>query len=148
MPRAALLRGGFVLLAAGLAGTAAVAVPGRRRLVRLRRPGPSPGSAWASGCRASSVLLLDQSPEDRRGADSAAFQIADVTGSALCVGVVGVLVGAAAGGAAAAVRTAVLLAVAVLSALAVLGAVLAPRAGAPVAARERPAVPRLPWRTS
>ena len=83
------------------------------------------------------VLLLDQSPEHRRGADSSAFQIADVTGSALTVGVVGILV-AATTASLLALSTAVLTAVAVLTALALLGALLAPRAGAPAAT---PALP-------
>jgi hypothetical protein len=74
------------------------------------------------------VLLLDQSPEHRRGADSAAFQIADVTGSALCVGIVGVLIAATTAGLFA-LSTAVLLAVAVLTALAAVGVLVAPRAG-------------------
>jgi hypothetical protein len=85
------------------------------------------------------VLLLDQSPEHRRGADSAAFQIADVTGSALCVGVVGVLIAATTAGLLA-LSTAVVVAVAVLTALAVVGVLVAPRAGVP-AAMTGPSVP-------
>jgi hypothetical protein len=84
------------------------------------------------GMPSLSVLLLEQSSEDRRGADSAALQIADVTGSALCVGVVGVLVAAAASGHIA-LSTAVLVAVGFLAGLAALGAVVAPRAGTPAA---------------
>ena len=38
------------------------------------------------------VLLLELSPEHCRGADSAALNIADVTGSAVCVGIVGILI--------------------------------------------------------
>ncbi|HEV7213227.1 MAG TPA: MFS transporter, partial [Blastococcus sp.] len=86
------------------------------------------------------VLLLDQSPEHRRGADAASFQIGDVTGSALCVGVVGVLVAASTGGVLP-LRAAVFGAVVLVAALAALGAVLAPRAGAPAA--DRAAEPEL-----
>jgi hypothetical protein len=86
------------------------------------------------GMPSLSVLLLDQSPEHRRGADSAAFQISDVTASALCVGVVGVLIGATTASLLT-LPAAVLLAVAVLTGLAVVGAWVAPRAGAPAAAQ-------------
>ncbi len=128
LDRAVLLRVGFLLLAGGIAATALVAVPG---------VGGWPAYAtWAVaglgmglGMPSVGVLLLDRSPEHRRGADSAAFQIADVTTSALCIGVVGVLVAAATGGLLP-LRTAVLLAVAVLTSLALVGALLAPRAGA------------------
>ena len=123
-----LLRVGFLLLAGGLATTGLIAVPGVGGW-------PAYGT-WAIaglgmglGMPSVGILLLDRSPEHRRGADSAAFQIADVTTSALCIGVVGVLVAAATGGLLP-LRTAVLLAVAVLTALALLGALLAPRAGA------------------
>jgi len=85
------------------------------------------------GMPSLSVLLLEQSPMEHRGADSAAFQIADVTMSAGCIGMVGVLVAAAAAGLLT-FPVAVLLAVAVLAALAVVGAWMAPRAGAPAAA--------------
>jgi hypothetical protein len=84
------------------------------------------------------VLLLDQSPEHRRGADSAALQIADVTGSAICIGLAGVLV-AAATGAVLAVTVAFPVAYAFCTVLALLGAVLAGRAGGRPAAR--PSVP-------
>ena len=128
LDRAVLLRVGFLLLAGGLAATALIAVPGI---------GGWPASlTWAVaglgmglGMPSVGVLLLDRSPEHRRGADSAAFQIADVTTSALCIGVVGVLVAAATAGLLP-LRVAVLLAVAVLTALALLGALVAPRAGA------------------
>ncbi len=128
LDRAVLLRVGFLLLAGGLAATALIAVPGIGGW-------PAYGS-WALaglgmglGMPSVGVLLLDRSPEHRRGADSAAFQIADVTASALCVGVVGVLVAAATAGLLP-LRSAVLAAVALLAALALLGALLAPRAGA------------------
>jgi MFS family permease len=130
--RVVLLRAGFLLLAAGLAGTALVAVPELQGWPSYLTWAVA-GLGMGLGMPSISVLLLDQSPEDRRGADSAAFQIADVTGCALAVGVVGVLVAAAASGLLA-LSTAVLVAVVVLTALAVLGALLAPRAGAPGAA--------------
>ena len=128
LDRAVLLRAGFLLLAGGIAATALVAVPG---------VGGWPAYAtWAVaglgmglGMPSVGVLLLDRSPEHRRGADSAAFQIAVVTTTALCIGVVGVLVAAATAGLLP-LRTAVLFAVAVLTSLALVGALLAPRAGA------------------
>ncbi|MGY1812036.1 MFS transporter [Blastococcus sp. SYSU D00820] len=96
--RARLLRIGFVLVAVGLAGTALVAVPGVGGWVTYLT-WPVAGLGMGLGMPSIGVLLLDQSPEERRGADSAAVQIADVTGSALCVGLVGVLVAAASAGA-------------------------------------------------
>ncbi|MBB3085888.1 MFS transporter [Geodermatophilus sabuli] len=127
--RARLLRVGFVLLAVGVGASALVAVPG---------VGGWPAYAtWAVaglgmglGMPSVGVLLLAQSPEHRRGADSAAFQIADVTGAALCVGLVGVLV-AAATAALLPLPGAVAVAAAALTGLALVGAVVAPRAAAP-----------------
>jgi MFS family permease len=136
VPRVVLLRIGFLLLAAGLAGTALVAVPGLQGWPSYLTWAVA-GLGMGLGMPSLSVLLLDQSPEQRRGADSAAFQIADVTGSALCVGVVGVLIAATATSLFS-LSTAVLLAVAVLTALALAGAVIAPRAGAPAAAADVP----------
>jgi MFS family permease len=132
VPRVVLLRIGFVLLAAGLAGTALVAVSSLHGLPAYLTWAVA-GLGMGLGMPSLSVLLLEQSAEERRGADSAAFQIADVTASALCVGVVGVLVAAATAGALT-FPTAVVLAVAVLTLLAVVGAAVAPRAGAPAAA--------------
>ena len=123
-----LLRIGFVLLAVGIAATALVAVPGAGGWPAYLTWGVA-GLGMGLGMPSVGVLLLDQSPEHRRGADSAAFQIADVTGSALAIGAVGVLVAAAASGALA-LQTAVLVSVAVLAALAVVGVFVAPRAGA------------------
>ena len=77
------------------------------------------------------VLLLDQSAEHRRGADSAALQVADVTASALCVGLAGVLVAAATAGLLP-LPGAVAGAIAVYTALALLGARVAGRAAAPL----------------
>jgi MFS family permease len=137
VPRVVLLRTGFLFLAVGLAATAVVAIPGVGGWPSYLSWAVA-GLGMGLGMPSVGVLLLDQSPEHRRGADSAAFQIADVTASALCVGVVGVLIAATVGGVLA-LSTAVLVAVAVLTGLAVTGAVVAPRAGTPSAARE-PAV--------
>jgi MFS family permease len=127
--RVVLLRAGFVLLAVGLAATAAIAVPGVGGWPAYLSWAVA-GLGMGLGMPSLGVLLLDQSPEHRRGADSAAFQIADVTGSALCVGGVGVLI-AAATSSLLPLTTAVLLAVGALAALAAVGAVVAPRAGGP-----------------
>jgi MFS family permease len=136
VPRVVLLRVGFVLLAAGLAATAFVTVPGAGGWPAYLSWGVA-GLGMGLGMPSVGVLLLDQSPEHRRGADSAAFQIADVTGSALCVGAVGVLV-AAATASVLSLSAAVLLAVTLLTALALVGVAVAPRAGAPAAAPETP----------
>jgi MFS family permease len=128
--RERLLRAGFGLLALGLAGTALAAVPALGGW-------PAYGT-WAIaglgmglGMPAVGVLLLDRSPEHRRGADSAALQIADVTCSALCIGLAGVLVAAATAGALS-LPAAVLVSIAVFTLLALVGAWLSGRAGAPV----------------
>ncbi|MCW2682997.1 MAG: Major Facilitator Superfamily arabinose transporter [Blastococcus sp.] len=134
VPRVVLLRAGFLLLAAGLAATAFVTVPGAGGWPAYLSWAVA-GLGMGLGMPSVGVLLLDQSPEHRRGADSAAFQIADVTGSALCVGVVGVLI-AAATASVLSLSAAVLLAVAVLTALALVGVAVAPRAGVPAVPTE------------
>jgi MFS family permease len=131
LSRVFLLRAGFLLLAVGLGATATVAIPGVGGWPAYLSWGVA-GLGMGLGMPSVGVLLLDQSPEHRRGADSAAFQIADVTGSALCVGIVGVLVAATTAGLFA-LSTAVLLAVAVLTAVAAIGVLVAPRAGVPAA---------------
>jgi MFS family permease len=136
--RIVLLRAGFVLLALGMAGTALVAVPGLAGWP-VYLTWAVAGLGMGLGMPSVSVLLLEQSPEHRRGTDSAALQIADVTASALCVGVVGVLVAAAASGLLG-LSAAVLIAVVVLTLLAVVGIAVAPRAGAP-AAQAAPSAP-------
>ncbi|SEO90680.1 MFS transporter [Trujillonella endophytica] len=126
LSRVRLLRAGFVLLAVGVAGTALVAIPGGGGWPAYLTWAVA-GLGMGLGMPSVGVLLFEHSPEHRRGADSAALQISDVTVSALCVGVVGVLVAAAAQGAlplAGAVATAV----ALLTAVAAAGAVIAPRA--------------------
>jgi MFS family permease len=128
--RVRLLRAGFVLVAAGLAGTAAIAVPGAGGWPAYLTWAVA-GLGMGLGMPSLGVLLLAQSPEHRRGADSAALQIADVTGSALCIGLTGVLV-AAATAQVFPLRVAVLAAVAGYAALAVLGALLSRRAAGPL----------------
>jgi MFS family permease len=140
--RVVLLRLGFVLLALGLAGTAVVAVPDVPGWPSYLTWGVA-GMGMGLGMPSLSVLLLGQSPEHRRGADSAALQIADVTGSALCVGVVGVLIAAAAAGHLS-LSSAVLAAVALLTTLAGLGAVTSARAGAVARSPETAAAPSAP----
>jgi MFS family permease len=133
LSRVRLLRAGFVLLAVGIAGTVLVAVPG---------VGGWPvyltwvvaGLGMGLGMPSVSVLLFEHSPEHRRGTDSAALQISDVTASALSIGAVGVLVGAATDGALP-LAGAVAAAVALLALIAVAGALVAPRAGRPAARR-------------
>ncbi len=145
LDRAVLLRVGFLFLAGGLAGTALVAVPGVGGWPAYVTWAVA-GLGMGLGMPSVGVLLLDRSPEHRRGADSAAFQIADVTTAALCIGVVGVLVAAATGGLLP-LEAAVLVAVGVLTSLALLGAVLAPRAGAEEADPTTPADGREPATT-
>ena len=134
--RVLLLRAGFVLLAVGLAATALTALPGGGWIPYLSWA--VAGMGMGLGMPSVGVLLLDQSPEHRRGADSAALQIADVTGSALCIGLAGVLV-AAATSAVLALTVAFPVAYAFCTVLALLGAVVAGRAGGRPAAR--PSVP-------
>ena len=95
------------------------------------------GLGMGFGMPSVGVLLLDQSPEHRRGADSAALNISDVTGSALCVGVVGILIALATAGMLP-LRAAVGGAIAVLALVAATGTVLAGRAAAPAAAPAPP----------
>jgi MFS family permease len=129
LPRERLLRVGFGLLAVGLAATSLAALPALG--------GWSAYGSWAVaglgmglGMPSVGVLLLAQSPEHRRGADSAALQISDVTASALCIGLAGVLVAAATAGALS-LPAAVLGSVAVFTVLALAGVAVAGRAAAP-----------------
>ena len=128
--RVRLLQAGFVLVAAGLAGTAAIAVPGVGGWPAYLTWAVA-GLGMGLGMPSLGILLLARSPEHRRGADSAALQIADVTGSALCIGVTGVLV-AAATAQVFPLRVAVLTAVAGYTALALLGALVSRRAAGPL----------------
>jgi MFS family permease len=136
--RVRLLQAGFVLVAVGLAGTAVVTVPGVGGWPAYLTWAVA-GLGMGLGMPSLSVLLLAASPEHRRGADSAALQIADVTGSALCIGLTGALVAAATAGVFP-LRVAVLGAVAGCTALAVAGAVASRRAGSPLPAPAAPGV--------
>ena len=82
------------------------------------------------------ILLLDRSSGRARGANSAALQISDVTASALCIGLAGVLIAAATAGTLS-LSAAVVLTVAVLTALALVGVRVAGRAAAPVPRGDR-----------
>lgn len=136
VPRERLLRIGFVLLAAGLAGTALAALPALGGWPAYPFWAVA-GLGMGLGMPSVGVLLLDQSPPHRRGADSAALQISDVTSSALCVGLAGVLVAAATAGLLS-MPAAVLVSVAGFTVLALVGVRVAGRAAAPV---EPPATP-------
>jgi MFS family permease len=127
--RERLLRAGFALVAFGLAGTALAAVPALGGWPAYPFWAVA-GLGMGLGMPSVGVLLLDQSPEHRRGADSAALQIADVTGSALCIGLAGVLVAAATVGLVS-MPAAVIGSIGVFTLLALLGVRVAGRAAAP-----------------
>ena len=129
IPRERVLRLGFVLLAAGLAGTALAAVPALGGWPAYLSWAVA-GLGMGLGMPSVGVLLLDQSSERDRGANSAALQISDVTSSALCIGLAGVLIAAAADGVLS-VPAAVLITIAVLTALALVGVRVAGRSAAP-----------------
>jgi MFS family permease len=136
VPRERLLRAGFALLAVALAGVALAAVPGLHGWPAYPFWALA-GLAMGLGMPSLGVLLLEQSQEHRRGADSAALQIADVTCSALCIGLAGVLVAAATAGALS-LPAAVLVSIAVFTSLALLGVRLSGRAGGPVPQQDAP----------
>jgi MFS family permease len=138
LSRVVLLRAGFLLLALGVAGTALVAVPGLGGWPAYVSWTVA-GFGMGLGMPSVGVLLFEHSPEHRRGVDSAALQLSDVTASALSVGTVGVLVGAATQGSLP-LAGAVVAAVALLAVVAATGAAVAPRAGGPAAGQAR-AVP-------
>jgi MFS family permease len=146
--RVRLLQLGFVLLAVGIAATGAILLPGLGGWPAYLSWGVA-GLGMGLGMPSVGVLLLEQSPEDRRGADSAAFNIADVTASAVCVGIVGILIALTTAGALP-LRAAVGVAVGVLALLAATGAVLAVRAAAAAAgpARAEPSAPATTLSTS
>ncbi len=127
--RERLLRAGFLLLAGGLAGTVLAAVPALGGWPAYLTWAVA-GLGLGLGMPSVGLLLLEQSPEHRRGEDSASLQIADVTMSALCIGLAGVLVAAADAGALT-MPVAVSASIAVFSTLALGGAGLAGRAAAP-----------------
>ncbi|WP_241038283.1 MFS transporter [Blastococcus litoris] len=95
VPRQRVLRAGCLVLAAGLAATATTAIPALGGWPAYLTWAVA-GIGMGLGMPSVGVLLLDQSPEHERGANSAALQISDVTASALCVGLAGVLVAGAA----------------------------------------------------
>jgi electron transfer flavoprotein alpha subunit/MFS family permease len=130
-PRERLLRAGFALLALGLAGSALAAVPALGGWPAYPFWALA-GLGMGLGMPSVGVLLLEQSPEHRRGADSAALQISDVTSSALCVGLAGVLVAAAATGLLP-LPAAVTASVGVFTLVALVGVGVAGRAVAPAA---------------
>jgi MFS family permease len=132
LPRERLLRAGFALLALGLAGTALAALPALGGWPAYPFWALA-GLGMGLGMPSLGVLLLSQSPEHRRGADSAALQIADVTSSALCVGVAGVLIAAATAGLVS-LPAAIVASVGVFTVVALLGVAVAGRAAAPATA--------------
>jgi MFS family permease len=129
VPRERVLRLGFVLLATGLAGTALAAIPALGGWPAYLSWAVA-GLGMGLGMPSVGVLLLDQSTERDRGANSAALQISDVTASALCIGLAGVLIAAATDGFLS-VPAAVLITIAVLTTLALAGVRVAGRAAAP-----------------
>ena len=131
VPRERLLRLGFVLLAVGLGGTALAALPALGGWPAYLSWAVA-GLGMGLGMPSVGVLLLDQSTERDRGANSAALQISDVTTAALCIGLAGVLIAAATDGALT-VPAAVLLTIVVLTALALVGVRVAGRTAAPAA---------------
>ncbi len=137
VPRQRVLRAGFVVLAVGLVATATAAVPALGGWPAYLTWAVA-GVGMGLGMPSVGVLLLDQSPEAERGANSAALQISDVTASALCVGLSGVLVaGAADGGGAlwpAVFAAAGVLAIPALLGTRAAGRTVPPGQGAPAAA--------------
>ena len=129
LPRERLLRAGCALLALGLVGTALAALPALGGWPAYPFWALA-GLGMGLGMPSVGVLLLAQSPEHRRGADSAALQIADVTASALCIGLAGVLVAAATAGLVS-LPAAIIASVAVFTLVALLGVAVAGRAAAP-----------------
>jgi MFS family permease len=90
IPRHRLLRAGFLLLAAGLAGTTVAAFAGLPYWLVLpvwTVAGAGMGLAMPS----LSVQLLDLSPPGERGFNTAALQIWDILMSTACIGFGGVL---------------------------------------------------------
>jgi MFS family permease len=96
--RIALIRAGFVCLAAAAATMALASVPELSGWLAF--PGWLIAGLGAGLTMSSvSVLLLNYTNDADRGADSAALQLSDATASALTTGVAGVLVAAATRGA-------------------------------------------------
>jgi MFS family permease len=129
LPRYALIRAGFVLIGVAVLGMALVAQPGTPGWLAYPfwgLAGAGAGMTWPS----IAVVLLALTPPDRQGTNSAAIQIADAVGSALSIGLGGVLVAAATRGVLGLPRAVLILDV-LLAAVAAASAVLAGRARAP-----------------
>ncbi|NUT91717.1 MAG: MFS transporter, partial [Saccharothrix sp.] len=126
IPRAKLVRWGFVLNATGIAGVTLIAPswgPAWLTPVLWAVAGAGMGIAMSS----LSVLTLGASTDVDRGFNSSALQISDMLGSALLVGLGGVLVSTFAS--TAAPTAAVVPFDLLMAAIAVLGAVLTRRLG-------------------
>jgi MFS family permease len=129
LPRYQLIRVGFVLIGLAVAGMALVAqpaTPGWLAYPLWALAGAGAGLTWPS----IAVMLLALTPPDRQGVNSAAIQIADSVGSALSIGLGGVLVAAATRGVLGLPR-AVLVLDLLLAGVAVVSVLLAGRARAP-----------------
>lgn len=131
--RVDLLRSGFACVAGGCLLAGVVSLPGV--------PGMLMYLAWAlagigAGLAISScgVLVLAFTSDERRGADTAALQVADVVLSAITTGVAGVLLAAAARGVLG-YTVAFVAFDAGMAVLAAVGVTVAGRAGPPAAAR-------------
>ncbi|MFF4652663.1 MFS transporter [Streptomyces sp. NPDC001380] len=148
--RHAMIRAGFALTAAAIAGAALALVPAV--------PAAVVAAAWAVGgigmgmaVSSISVLMMSLSAPDEAGANSASLQVCDALGNILLVGLAGVLFSAL-GGAAQAAATAggagagtgstggFAVVFAVMTAVALLGAALSGRTR-PAAARAVPGTP-------
>ncbi|HST65146.1 MAG TPA: MFS transporter [Mycobacteriales bacterium] len=93
--RHTLVRACFLLVAVAAAGMAVVAQPWSPAWV-IYPVWVAGGFGMGLGMTSLSVLLLQLSPPAERGINSSALQLADSTGSALCIGLGGALVAAAA----------------------------------------------------
>jgi MFS family permease len=95
VPRHQLIRACFLLIAVAAAGMAVVAQPWSPTWI-IYPIWVAGGCGMGLGMSSVSVLLLQLSPPAERGVNSSALQLADSTGSALCIGLGGALVAAAA----------------------------------------------------
>lgn len=140
--RTVLIQLGFALVAAAIALVALVAergVPGSLSYAAWGLAGLGAGLVMPS----LGVLLLRYTTDERRGADSAALQLADASSSALTTGIGGVLVAAAARGVLGYTAAFTILDAAMV-ALAAAGVLAAGRAGEPAGSEpaRAPATPR------
>ena len=124
LSRATLLRGGFALLASGLAGLLLVAPPWGWAWLALPAWTVA-GLGMGIGFSAVSFLLLHHSPDGEVGANTAAAQLADQLTTAALIGLGGALLALLATPA-----TALAVLLVPLTALAVLGAIVASRTAA------------------